>query len=958
MPDSDNSECNDVFISYSRSDVTTVVPDVKWLRSKGHSVWFDGDVHAGTNWGDELARAIDQSRLVLFFASAHSVVSPHCLNEIAYATDSRKPVVPVYLDSVQVTGGLKLFISRMQAISRWQLSTDEYHQQLRSALLRPAPAPDAIPMMPPQSVSGWYVPIMRNRYFEGREDILDRVATALDNRPSVVALTGLAGVGKTQVALEYAFRHRSEYDLVAWVRAEEDSAIEADLVDLAGKLGLENAGDPNTAVVLSELRRHFEALPSWLLILDNAERPEMLSRYLPTDMHGHVIVTSRLQNWGHYADTVPVDAFPIDNAVGFMLQRLPAADVEAATRLVQTLGRLPLALEEAAAYIDATGRSISSYQELFEKHHRALFTQARPPDDYPQTFGTAMDVSLRHLESEDEDAAHMLRLLACVAPDDISIPLMFSAELNVEDGVPEEIAVDRCVSSMRKYSFIKVEEGTVSLHRLVQLVIRDRMSPEDFERYVTRGVELVESVFPRVRMMGPHAARCRRLMPHAIALCGHAKNVPAAQKSMALLLGRTGTFMSASGWDKEALNHLDRAYQVVRTLPEDPSLQAFTCELYAGSLLGHGMLEASLEKFVEAIEHYAKLDERKLHRELGIHAQVAWIQWCRGDFEAAQAAAEKSLDIATAAYGDKAPQRLGAMGILARVHLDCGRIPEARATIDETIAAIEQLGGFRLPLMCGIFMQIAYVLHALGRPQRAQSWAEEAIQVGKTALSEVHPLIATSRCVLGQIKLTLGEPEAALAELNSATVAITGTGYKLNQHMIVAACYLVRTLVELDDLAGAETVVVQHLDNLRDNTAGDIDFVEAMAALAKGLLIAVRDGDDRAEALCREGDHRVATRYGELHSYRLETLLGWADVQRILNQLDAAQATHELGLEIADHNGLDDHPFAASHQIGLASIEEARGDAESAARRRAIATDILSANVGPLSKRILKLQEA
>lgn len=956
MPDSDNSEGNDVFISYSRNDVSTVVSDVEWLRSKGHTVWFDGDVHAGTNWGDELARAIDQSRLVMFFASENSVVSPHCLNEIAYATDSRKPVVPVYLDSVQVSGGLKLFISRMQAISRWQLSTDEYHQQLRSALLRRASAED-IPITSPQSVAGWYVPIMRNRYFEGREDVLERIATALDTTQSIVALTGLAGVGKTQVALEYAFRHRADYDLVAWIRAEEDSAIEADLVDLAGKLELENAGDPNTAVVLGELRRHLEALPNWLLILDNAERPQMLSRYLPTDTQGHVIVTSRLQNWGRFAETVPVDAFPADNAVGFMLRRLPGADVGAIDKLVQTLGRFPLALEEAAAYIDATGRSVAGYQELFEKHHRALFTQARPPDDYPQTFGTAMDVSLRQLESEDEQAAHMLRLLACVAPDDISIPLMFSAELDVEDGVPAEIAVDRCVSSMRKYSFIKVEEDAVSLHRLVQLVIRDRMSAEDFERYVTRGVELVESVFPHVRMMGPHAARCRRLMPHAIALCGHAENVPAAQKSMALLLGRTGTFMSASGWDTEALNHLDRAYRICKTLTDEPALQAFTCELYAASLYGHGMLEGALEKFVEAIDLYVTLDKRKLHRELGIHAEVAWIHWGRGDFEAAESAARQSIDIAASAYGDGAPQRLAAMGVLARIHLDCGRIPEARATVDDTIATIEKLGGFRLPLMCGIFMQIAYVLHALGRPQRARSWAEEAIQVGKTALSEVHPLIPISRCVLGQIHLTLGEPEAALDQLDRATVAITDTGFKLNQHLIVVACYLVRTLVGLGEVARAEAVVAKHLDHIRDNTAGDTDFVTAMAALARGQLSAARDGDERAEALCEEGDQRIAKRYGEQHCYRLETLLELAEVQRKLDHLDASQASHELGLDIAEHNGLADHPLAAAHHVGLASIDAARGDAESAARRRAVAADILSANVGPLSNRILELQQ-
>src|SRR6185295_4507215 len=125
-------------------------------------------------------------------------------------------VVPVYLEQVEIAGGIKLSLLRSQAILRWKLGLEEYRQHLRSAVDRYRAL--SVTEAPRRRQAIWQVPLARNRNFAGRDDLLAEIAASLRERtPPVVALTGLAGVGKSQLALEYAYRHKREYDVVAWI---------------------------------------------------------------------------------------------------------------------------------------------------------------------------------------------------------------------------------------------------------------------------------------------------------------------------------------------------------------------------------------------------------------------------------------------------------------------------------------------------------------------------------------------------------------------------------------------------------------------------------------------------------------------------------------------------------------------------------------------------------------------
>ena len=199
----------------------------------------------------------------------------------------------------------------------------------------------------------------RNMNFTGRDDILGRlrqgtssnVTAVVQSEPLPRALQGFGGVGKTAVATEYAYRNRSEYDLVWWIPAEQITLVRSSLAALAVKLGLEAASatgiEATTTAVLDALRRG-EPISRWLLIFDNADQPEDLKSFIPQGP-GDVLITSRNHAWKQEVETVPVDVFSRHESVQFLGKRVTKGLSEQdADRLAEQLGDLPLALVQRA----------------------------------------------------------------------------------------------------------------------------------------------------------------------------------------------------------------------------------------------------------------------------------------------------------------------------------------------------------------------------------------------------------------------------------------------------------------------------------------------------------------------------------------------------------------------------------------------------------------------------------
>jgi predicted ATPase len=232
----------------------------------------------------------------------------------------------------------------------------------------------------------WQIPYRRNPFFTGREDVLNQLhehlmlaKTAALTQPP--AITGLGGIGKTQIAIEYAYRHRAEYKHVLWVNASEPLTLTEGFVQIARALQLPIKEEQDQNIVIEAVKQWLLNSDGWLLILDNADDLPFAYTFLPTTGTGHVLLTTREHKTGRIARGFEVKPMEKEEGVLFLLRRSkvldsPVApltqtketDQQVAADIVKELDGLPLALDQAGAYIEEMECDLSTYLHRYRQN--------------------------------------------------------------------------------------------------------------------------------------------------------------------------------------------------------------------------------------------------------------------------------------------------------------------------------------------------------------------------------------------------------------------------------------------------------------------------------------------------------------------------------------------------------------------------------------------------------------
>ncbi|MEV5970900.1 FxSxx-COOH system tetratricopeptide repeat protein [Streptomyces sp. NPDC051921] len=397
----------------------------------------------------------------------------------------------------------------------------------------PVPGP-AVPQPPrPHNAvpSVWGNVPPNNPNFVGREELLAQVREQLLTGDTSAVLPhtlhGMGGVGKSQIAIEYVYRYASDYDIVWWIPSEQPTMILTALTELAQRMGLNVSAEANRAVpAVREALRRGEPYSRWLLVFDNAENVEAVRPYFPTGGTGKILITSRNQEWDRVARTLSVDVFTREESKALLRRRARDLSDEDADKLAEALGDLPLAIEQAAAWQAVTGMAVPDYLRLINEKIAELMLELVPSPDYPMSVAAAWDVSLRQLEQRNPAALQLLQVCSFFAPEPISRSLFNNSRSTtiapeLDDALRTPIKLGRAIREINVYALARIEHrhDTIQLHRLVQAVLVNRMSPQQ-QADMRHGAHLLladanpnspgsRELWPRYQSLLPHVVMSR-----------------------------------------------------------------------------------------------------------------------------------------------------------------------------------------------------------------------------------------------------------------------------------------------------------------------------------------------------------------------------------------------------------------------------------------------------------------
>jgi tetratricopeptide (TPR) repeat protein len=642
--------------------------------------------------------------------------------------------------------------------------------------------------------------------FTGRVDELDLLdAILMHDKPAAVtqasvgraAVQGMGGVGKTSLAVEYAHRYRKLYAGVCWCSAETRTGLLSTLANLAVTLGAAKAEEADVEkAAKAALRRLAEQRATCLLVYDNVTAPDQIADLLPS-AGARVLITSRFSDWSELAVEVPLDVLPLEEAVALLQSRTARSDAAGAKTLAEALGRLPLALDHAAAYCKRTQMRFVDYATKVSR----LMDAAPRGVGYPRSVAATFDLAIAGAVAECRSVEMLMAFLAQCAPE--RIPMLL-----VEGAIDDEGERLQALTSLAEGSLVKhdpFDDGTeaVTVHRLVQAVARARSEAKGLAQgAVERLTARLVTAFP----VGPEEGHtdpqlwslCAQLMPHLLARRGP------DDASRAGLLNRAGNYFS----DRGAYYQADPLFRDALAIRE--KTLGLEHRATAESLNDHAVLLQSLGDFAGArplLERTLTIREKVLGPDHPLTASTLNILGIllrnQGDLAAAGPLLEHALAIREKSCGPEHSDTAYSLDGLASLLKDNGDLARARPLFERALAIREKTLGPGHPETATSLDHLASLLRAQGDLACARPLFERALAMREKTFGPEHPHTAMSLNSLAHLLGKQGDSARAQLLHERALSIRTKTLGPEHPHTAMSLHGLAVVLRDHGDLAGA-----------------------------------------------------------------------------------------------------------------------------------------------------------
>ena len=664
-----------------------------------------------------------------------------------------------------------------RTVERWEngeTSPSKAYQDTLSLIFEMDPAELGFRQSEQGSPEYFNVPYLRNHYFTGRKHTLEELYDAVTSHETglPVAICGLAGMGKTQLALEYAYQYSSHYETILWVRADSRDLLAADFVTIAGILNLPQKHEQNQEVVIHAVKQWLSRQKSFLLIMDDVDDLDLIATFLPRSGTGHILLTTRTQLVGTAA--VKFDLVHLEKETGatFLLRRAKilaldasldralAPDVASALKIAQAMDGLPLALDQAGAYIEGERCGVAEYFDLYQKRKAVLLRErGSPHGGHPASVMTTFTLLLERLQKEHEVAALLLNLCAFLHPDAIPRELI-TANFYTPDPLssrhlPDPTSGHQTIDALLRYSLVRqlTDRRTFSIHRLVQDFMKETVEAGAQEQWATLAIGTVyqalinsgqetmqgyERYLPSAELCAEFIHQWRLHFPRAVYLL--------------LELGRylrtRASYTQAEHYCRQALAVLE---EMEAPKPIDKAM-VFTNLGHVYQMQGkYDLAEPYFERTVAILEEHPEWSKGnpEWNSDALLAVCLSHLARCYQDewkLKKAEQTAQQALALVKKVRGPEHPEVAHCLTTLATIYREQERYEQAGRLYRRALKIFENAVGPQAVEVASSLNNLATIYVALGKYEESEQLNRRALTIFQQVRGPEHPEVA--RCLV------------------------------------------------------------------------------------------------------------------------------------------------------------------------------------------------------------------
>lgn len=738
--------------------------------------WYDSSLSGESPITQFIEERLNRADLIILLISADFFASKRChelemQRALTRMTTGDARLIPVLLRpfdwNTTPLGRYSPLPSGGKPVSLWSdrdAAFTEVTRGVRQAIEEIMSQETRLPSPPPQHTPVCDPPYPYDDLFTDREPLVTAIssffASARPRRTSLLALSGMGGIGKTSIALEYCYLASQTYQDILWLNASSRSVLSTSISSLADRLSVPQSIRQDEQQLFATIKQWLRDRPGWLLVLDQIEDMTLVDLIVPPLSSGHVLLTTREQNTRKRASMLPVPSMDINASALFLLRRIhilptqalldqaPADVVREAIALAHEMDGFPLALDQAGAYLEQWGGSLSAYLTLYQKQRAHIVSAyGQTENDRYEAVVGAHTFAFEQLR--DTPYLSLLHLLAFLQPDVIPEGLLIHGAPALCEPLrslaTNPLTLHQALGALRRSSLIRYHANRTVLQtqRIVQDILIDRLTTEQQLHWAQQAVRLINRAFPEVRF--DTQAVCERYLPQAQHCATLITRFHLAVKEGAQLLERLGSFCLRRASYVDAETYLTQALRLYQHHLRSEVLD--TAQTL--NSLGRLYYRRARYKKAEALHQRAlKLRERVLGPDDPKTAEslhnLALIYGALGKYQQAEYLYQRVLSVEERTKGPNDPSVADTLNNFGLTYSQQGRYAEAEKAYRRALTIYKRS-------FTANHLDLAYPLNGLGtlaekrgHYQLAKKYYQQALAIRQHAFGEAHPEVARS----------------------------------------------------------------------------------------------------------------------------------------------------------------------------------------------------------------------